>query len=61
MVTSYGSAALVLSAPWTELAPQMLVAARVCDEPDYERMIQLLPWPQQGGWPLQKSWAKDVS
>jgi hypothetical protein len=52
---------LTKAPPWTELAPQMLIAARVYDEPEYERMIQQLPWPGGAHWPQQESWDVDVS
>ena len=43
--------------PWTELAPQMLIAATVYGEPRYERMIAELPWDKAGKhWPQEKSW-----
>jgi hypothetical protein len=47
--------------PWTELAPQMMIAASVYNEPEYERMIQQLPWPGGRHWPQQKSWDVDIS
>ena len=50
-----------MAPPWTELAPQMLIAARVYDEPRYEHMIKQLPWPGGKHWPQQKSWDVDVS
>ena len=41
----------------------MLIAARVYNEPRYERMIELLPWghAKNHHWPQQKSWDVDVS
>ena len=47
--------------PWTELAPQMLIAAKVYDKPEYEHMIKQLPWPGGHHWPQEKSWNVDVS
>jgi sucrose-6-phosphate hydrolase SacC (GH32 family) len=51
----------VQSAPWTELAPQLLQAAVAYDEPAYEKMIPLLPWPGGKHWPQTKDWETNVA
>ena len=51
----------VKPAPWTELAPQLLQAAVAYDEPEYENMIKLLPWPGGKHWPQTKDWETSVT
>ena len=51
----------VKPAPWTELAPQLLQAAVAYDEPEYEKMIPLLPWPGGKHWPQTKDWETNVA
>ena len=47
--------------PWTELAPQLLQAAVAYDEPQYEQMISLLPWPGGTHWPQTKDWETNIA